>query len=203
MRFSSVYSWIILIQAAQQIIELQEAAQINAGLQPANLGRNTSLHDMKTVVKTWRNRLPIVSDDLSHWSSIFMWRQHHYQGMQECGDEFQWHSALSFYIYTILFLFFFSSAAIVTAYETNAQHDPNTNNAMLGVHASASAIIQYGKIARKQGLVNVALDILSRIHTIPTVPIVDCFQKIRQQVKCYLQLAGVMGKNECMQVSEF
>lgn len=73
---------------------------------------------------------------------------------------------------------------------------------MLGVHASASAIIQYGKIARKQGLVNVALDILSRIHTIPTVPIVDCFQKIRQQVKCYLQLAGVMGKNECMQVGQ-
>ncbi|KAM4716050.1 transformation/transcription domain-associated protein isoform 1-T1 [Anableps anableps] len=157
-----------LLQAAQQIIELQEAAQINAGLQPANLGRNTSLHDMKTVVKTWRNRLPIVSDDLSHWSSIFMWRQHHYQ-------------------------------AIVTTYEANTQHDPNNNNAMLGVHASASAIIQYGKIARKQGLVNVALDILSRIHTIPTVPIVDCFQKIRQQVKCYLQLAGVMGKNECMQ----
>ncbi|XP_013874747.1 transformation/transcription domain-associated protein isoform X2 [Austrofundulus limnaeus] len=156
-----------LLQAAQQIIELQEAAQINAGLQPANLGRNTSLHDMKTVVKTWRNRLPIVSDDLSHWSSIFMWRQHHYQ-------------------------------AIVTAYETNT-HDPSNNNAMLGVHASASAIIQYGKIARKQGLVNVSLDILSRIHTIPTVPIVDCFQKIRQQVKCYLQLAGVMGKNECMQ----
>uniref|UniRef100_A0A668ANL2 Transformation/transcription domain-associated protein n=1 Tax=Myripristis murdjan TaxID=586833 RepID=A0A668ANL2_9TELE len=162
-----------LLQAAQQIIELQEAAQINAGLQPANLGRNTSLHDMKTVVKTWRNRLPIVSDDLSHWSSIFMWRQHHYQG--------------------------YLSLTIVTAYETNTQHDPNNNNAMLGVHASASAIIQYGKIGRKQGLVNVALDILSRIHTIPTVPIVDCFQKIRQQVKCYLQLAGVMGKNECMQ----
>lgn len=90
--------------------------------------------------------------------------------------------------------------AIVTAYENSSQHDPSSNNAMLGVHASASAIIQYGKIARKQGLVNVALDILSRIHTIPTVPIVDCFQKIRQQVKCYLQLAGVMGKNECMQV---
>lgn len=71
---------LVAVQAAQQIIELQEAAQINTGLQPSNLGRNTSLHDMKTVVKTWRNRLPIVSDDLSHWSSIFMWRQHHYQG---------------------------------------------------------------------------------------------------------------------------
>ncbi|XP_030876418.1 transformation/transcription domain-associated protein [Leptonychotes weddellii] len=168
-----------LLQAAQQIIELQEAAQINAGLQPTNLGRNNSLHDMKTVVKTWRNRLPIVSDDLSHWSSVFMWRQHHYQGKPTWSG--------------------MHSSSIVTAYENSSQHDPSSNNAMLGVHASASAIIQYGKIARKQGLVNVALDILSRIHTIPTVPIVDCFQKIRQQVKCYLQLAGVMGKNECMQ----
>lgn len=42
------------------------------------------------------------------------------------------------------------STAIVTAYEANTQHDPNNNNAMLGVHASASAIIQYGKIGRKQ-----------------------------------------------------
>uniref|UniRef100_UPI00358FE8D5 transformation/transcription domain-associated protein-like isoform X3 n=1 Tax=Myxine glutinosa TaxID=7769 RepID=UPI00358FE8D5 len=157
-----------LLQAAQQIMELQEAAQIHTGLQPVNLGRHTSLHDMKAIVKTWRNRLPMVSDALSHWSSIFMWRQHHYQ-------------------------------AIVSAYESNPQGDPSASHALLGVHASASAIIQYGKMARKQGLVGVALDSLSRIHTIPSVPIVDCFQKIRQQVKCYLQVAGVMGKNECMQ----
>ena len=37
---------------------------------------------------------------------------------------------------------------------------------------------------------------LYRIHTIPSVPIVDCFQKIRQQVKCYLQMASTMGKQE-------
>lgn len=37
---------------------------------------------------------------------------------------------------------------------------------------------------------------LLRIHTIPSVPVVDCFQKIRQQVKCYLQMAGTMGKQE-------
>ena len=41
-----------------------------------------------------------------------------------------------------------------------------------------------------------------RIHTIPSVPIVDCFQKIRQQVKCYLQMSGVMGKNELQEVTE-
>ncbi|XP_065923524.1 transformation/transcription domain-associated protein isoform X7 [Magallana gigas] len=155
-----------LLQAAQQIMELQEAAQINQGLQPANINRSSSLHDMKAIVKTWRNRLPMVSDDLSHWSDIFTWRQHHYQ-------------------------------FIVNHYDSHAQQDPaNSNHSMLGVHASAQAIIHFGKIARKHGLTGVCLDSLSRIHTIPSVPIVDCFQKIRQQVKCYLQMAGTMGKNE-------
>lgn len=61
-------------------MELQEAAQISHGLQPNTVSRNNSnLHDMKAIVKTWRNRLPILSDDLSHWSDIFAWRQHHYQ----------------------------------------------------------------------------------------------------------------------------
>jgi len=154
-----------LLQAAQQIMELQEAAQIHTGLQPPNVGRSTSLHDMKAIVKTWRNRLPMPSDNLFHWSDVFMWRHHHYQ-------------------------------AIVAAYESQSQHEPQSNHSMLGVHASAWAIIHYGYIARKQGLTGVCLDSLSRIHTIPSVPIVDCFQKIKQQVKCYLQMAGGMGKQE-------
>ncbi|XP_014681160.1 PREDICTED: transformation/transcription domain-associated protein-like [Priapulus caudatus] len=154
-----------LLQAAQQIVELHEAAQINQGLQPANIGRTNSLHDMKSIVKTWRNRLPIISDDLSHWSDIFTWRQHHYQ-------------------------------FIISHYDNHAQADPQTNHSMLGVHASAQAIINYGKVARKHNLTGVCLDSLSRIHTIPSVPIVDCFQKIRQQVMCYLQMAGAMGKAE-------
>nr|XP_039255466.1 transformation/transcription domain-associated protein-like [Styela clava] len=158
-----------LLQAAQQIIELQEASQVHQSLQPSNLGRSNSLHDMKAIVKTWRNRLPMTSDDLSHWSDIFIWRHHHYQAIVQAYDDM---SAL--------------------------QPDPNSNHAMLGVHASASAIIHYGKIARKHGQINSALDSLSRIHSIPSVPIVDCFQKIRQQVKCYLQMTGVMGKGECM-----
>lgn len=67
---------------------------------------------------------------------------------------------------------------------------------MLGVHASAQAMIHYGKIARKHNLTGVCLDSLSRIHTIPSVPILDCYQKIKQQVKCHLLMAGGMGKNE-------
>jgi transformation/transcription domain-associated protein len=59
-----------------QIVELHEATQIHQALIH---GRANTLHDMKAVVKTWRNRLPCISDDLSHWSDIFTWRQQHYQ----------------------------------------------------------------------------------------------------------------------------
>ena len=149
-----------LLQAAQQIMELQEAMQIHQGLLH---GRSSSLHDMKAIVKTWRNRLPVIADDLSHWSEIFTWRQHHY-------------------------------TFISNHYEN--QSDPNSNHSMLGVHASAQAIIHFGKIARKHNLCLVCLDSLSRIYTIPSVPIVDCFQKIRQQVKCYLQMAADNTKNQ-------
>ncbi|KAK1124236.1 hypothetical protein K0M31_006611 [Melipona bicolor] len=149
-----------LLQAAQQIMELQEAMQIHQGLLH---GRSTSLHDMKAIVKTWRNRLPVIADDLSHWSDIFTWRQHHYTFISSHYD---------------------------------SQQDQTNNHSMLGVHASVQAIIHFGKIARKHNLCGVCLESLSKIYTIPSVPIVDCFQKIRQQVKCYLQKASVSGKNE-------
>lgn len=64
---------------------------------------------MKTVVKTWRNRLPIVSDDLSHWSSVFMWRQHHYQGKPTWSGM---HSSCNFpdtplFWFHVLFFFYY------------------------------------------------------------------------------------------------
>ncbi|XP_008557972.1 transformation/transcription domain-associated protein [Microplitis demolitor] len=169
-----------LLQAAQQIMELQEAMQIHQGLLH---GRSTasSLHDMKAIVKTWRNRLPVIADDLSHWSDIFTWRQHHYTFISSHYDSQQQQQQDP------------ANAQSTTA----ATPTTTTNNhSMLGVHASAQAIIHFGKIARKHNLTGVCLDSLSRIYTIPSVPIVDCFQKIRQQVKCYLQMAAVSGNNE-------
>ena len=143
-----------ILQSAQQIMELQEASQIHQ--QPVKVA------DMKAVVKTWRNRLPVVADDLSHWSDIFTWRQHHYQ--------------------------------IITS---------RLESSDLGPHASAQTIIQFGKIARKQNLTNVCQNLLSRIHTIPTVPVVDCFQKIRQEVKCFMQMASNGGgRNDLIEALE-
>lgn len=159
-----------LLQAVQQIIELQEAAQIYQGL---NRGHPSSLHDMNAIVKTWRNRLPVIADDLTHWSDVFTWRQHHYQHI----------------------VGYFENSPGSSADPPPAKTDASTKPSMVGVHASAQAIIHFAKVARKHNLPSVCLDSLSRIYTIPSVPIVDCFQKIRQQVKCYLLMASLGDKN--------
>ena len=33
-----------------------------------------------------RNRLPMISDGLSHWSDIFHWRHHHYEAIVSAYD---------------------------------------------------------------------------------------------------------------------
>lgn len=72
-----------ILQITQQIMELQEACQIHQ-----DLLRKHSLpfHDMKSIFKTWRNRLPIISDDLSYWRDIFTWRHYHYKLIAESAN---------------------------------------------------------------------------------------------------------------------
>ncbi|EEC01899.1 transformation/transcription domain-associated protein, putative, partial [Ixodes scapularis] len=59
-----------------------------------------------------------------------------------------------------------------------------------------AAQIHQGLLPANAGRNTSLYDMRASIHTIPSVPIVDCFQKIRQQVKCYLQMSNMMGKNE-------
>ena len=106
---------------------------------------------MKAIVKTWRNRLPVISDDLSHWSEIFTWRQHHYQVSRHL------------YLNTILLhiLITLSHFQFIAKHYTNVEQQQaaavaeaaarggdttaaaaavaqqSSNHSMLGVHASA------------------------------------------------------------------
>ncbi|XP_019851030.1 PREDICTED: transformation/transcription domain-associated protein [Amphimedon queenslandica] len=164
-------SHIPLLQLSQQIIELQEATQIHSGLQSGSLSRQSFLNEVKTIFKTWKNRLPNHFDDLSYWSDIFLWREQHFR-------------------------------SIIKAYD-GTSHGEQSNQAMLAVHHLAGGITQFSSIARKQKLITVSLDSLSRIHNIPSVPVVDLFQKIRQQVKCYLMTASTMEPSEIQEAFDF
>lgn len=97
----------------------------------------SSAHDMKLTIKKWYNRLPVISDDLSHWNDIFTFRQHIYEKFSTCADE-----------------------------------EPIKR---LGVHANAQSIIHLAKIARKHNLFDICQEMLSKVFTITSVPVVDCF----------------------------
>lgn len=158
-----------ILHGAYQMIELQEAQNLNLYLGNfATTNYNPSHPEVKAVVKTWKNRMPNLADDLSQWGDIFTWRQHNYQ-------------------------------AIVTRFEAEANRAPppaaNQNPAftpqamaMCGSHHSALSLITFARLARKHGAINLALESLHRIHTIPKVPILDCYNKIKQQLKCHLAL---------------
>ena len=49
-------------------------------------------------------------------------------------------------------------------------------------HQSASSIVQYARIARKHRWYPVCLESLSKIHSMSSVPVMDCFLKIKEQV---------------------
>ena len=88
-----------LLQAAQQIVELQEAFQIQNNLntlgqlnQTGNNNANlnpTILQEIKAVIKRWRARLPLISDDISYWNDIFTWRQFHFEAFTKFYDKQQ------------------------------------------------------------------------------------------------------------------
>lgn len=152
-------SHVPMLQATQLIMELQEASQLVMVLQPQNISRTSSMHDLKAIVKTWRNRLPTISDSLSYWGATLTWRQLLYQKIV---------------------------TAFEAQGQADPQQ---SGNSLLGIHTAAQTVVQFAKIARKQNLPNVAFDALHRLHTVPNLPIVDAAQKLRQQLKCCLASA--------------
>ncbi len=150
-----------LLQAAQQIVELQEAFQIQNNLaqlsQQQQASTNTAttnqaiLQEIKAIIKTWRARLPLISDNISYWNDIFTWRQYHYESFTRFYDN--------------------QAGVAGSVGGTNPM-------AMLGVHALAQGIVHFGKVARKQHLYDLCLETLNKIHKKQTVPVIDCFFKV-------------------------
>jgi transformation/transcription domain-associated protein len=60
--------------------------------------------------------------------------------------------------------------------------------AYIGHHEAAWTINKFSHIARKHQLVEVCLNSLSKILSLPNIEIQDAFVKLREQVKCYLHV---------------
>ena len=184
-----------ILQGAQQIVELQEAFQIQNNLQiisnnqvnntitaagttasNSTTNNQTALQEIKAFMKTWRTRLPLINDDISYWYDIFTWRQYHYESFTRFYEK--------------------QASANSTTPST-----PN-NHAMHGVHAVAHGIVSFGKIARKQHLYELCLATLNKIHTKQSVPIIDCYLKVKQEIKCYINAFEYLNSQQASEILE-
>lgn len=157
-----------LLQLFQQFVELQEAVQIFGSLantNAQNLEKKSS--DLKMVLQAWRERLPNRCDDISIWSDLVAWRSNVFNAINR--------------VYLPL----------ITTNSTNPPAGTNTNTyGYRGFHETAWIINRFAHTARKHDLLEVCLNLLNKIYTLPNIEISEAFLKLREQARCHYQKPG-------------
>lgn len=114
-------------------------------------------NELKGTLGTWRDRLPNQFDDINIWSELVSWRQHVF-------------------------------GVINRSYQSTGDQNQQQNAMTFrGYHEIAWIINRYAHVARKQGLLDVCVNSLNKIYTLPNIEINDAFLKLREQSKCFFQ----------------
>lgn len=156
-----------LLQTFQQYLELSEASQIFKSLSSTtaqNLDQRSA--ELRSILGTWRERLPNMWDDINVWSDLVAWRQHIFSAINR----------------TYLPLIPLLQPA---AGQNNASS--GHSYAYRGYHETAWIINRFAHVARKHHLYDVCINYLTKIYTLPNIEIQEAFLKLREQAKCYYQ----------------
>ncbi|BGP49947.1 transcription-associated protein 1 [Rhodotorula kratochvilovae] len=153
-----------LLQTFQQFVELQETQQIFASLAGTNANNlDTRSAELKSIVGTWRDRLPNLWDDINVWSDLVAWRQHVFSAINK--------------------------AYLPLVPPPNAPGAPQNASsfAYRGFHETAWIINRFAHVARKHHLNEVCITSLTKIYTLPNIEIQEAFLKLREQAKAHYQ----------------
>lgn len=154
-RFTNAH--ITLLHEFQQCVEFSEASKIYNSLISTNTQNiETKLQELKRVLQKWRERLPNVWDDINLWNDLTVWRQHFYHLVNN--------------IYTP-----FLQAGKGNSY----------SQVYSGYHEIANLINKFAHVARKHELEHVCNSQLNKIYNLPNIEILEAFNKLIEQIKCY------------------
>ncbi|KAK6104161.1 FAT domain family protein [Brugia pahangi] len=156
-------SHVSILQATNLIQEVQEASVLTN--HPEVSGQvslpSNPIGDVKSVVKAWRSRSYALSDPLSFWADIHQWRIHHY------------------------------NTAIRLLQQMEGNQSSHFQQGLLPFYSAANSQLMIARAARKAGLINIAIDKLSRIHTLPALPAMDAYFSMRELLKCLVQRSSM------------
>ncbi|WFC97412.1 transcription-associated protein 1 [Malassezia yamatoensis] len=161
-----------LLEIFQQFVELQEVSTVFASLAHTNATNlNHRSAELKTLMQTWRERLPNLWDDINAWSDLVAWRQHVFSSVNK------------------------AYLPLVPLIQRTEGPGSSTNSyAYRGYHETAWIINRFAHVARKHGLDDVCVSSLTKIYTLPNIEIQEAFLKLREQARCHYH-----NPNELMQ----
>ncbi|KAJ1922206.1 transcription-associated protein 1 [Mycoemilia scoparia] len=163
-----------ILHQFQLFTELQDANSIYSSLASTKLDNlETRSEDLKSVMLTWRERLPSNNDPIYIWSDLVAWRQHIFKAINEV------------YIPFIQKINPSGSGSGAQDGTNGASGGGNTTFAYRGYHEIAWIINRFAHVARKHKLFDVCVSSLTRIYTLPNIEIQEAFLKLREQAKCY------------------
>lgn len=150
-----------LLHIFQQVVELQEAAQIFSALTHTNASNlDQKSAELKSILVTWRERLPNEWDDINTWSDLVSWRQHVFTAVND------------------------TYLPLLPATQTSQGAANAPSYAYRGHHETAWIINRFAHVARKHHLMEVCMSSLNKIYTLPNIEIQEAFLKLREQAKC-------------------
>ena len=153
-----------LLQTFQQFVELQETQQIFARIAQTNAQNlDTRSAELKSIVGTWRDRLPNLWDDINVWSDLVAWRQHVFSAINK------------------------AYLPLVPPPNAPGGQQNASSFAYRGFHETAWIINRFAHVARKHNLNEVCITSLTKIYTLPNIEIQEAFLKLREQAKAHYQ----------------
>ncbi|KAJ1953987.1 hypothetical protein EC988_002681, partial [Linderina pennispora] len=190
-----------ILHMFQLMVELGDASSIYLSLattKAENLEVKST--DLKSVLQTWRERLPNNSDPINIWSDLVAWRQHIFKaindvyvpfipqqggtasedtqetskaGNKKGGNKADAKGGRK------------NDAKEDTPKSATPANSTLTSFAYRGYHEMAWIINRFAHVARLHGLIDVCISSLTRIYTLPNIEIQEAFLKLREQAKCY------------------
>ncbi|GAA6030453.1 hypothetical protein JCM8097_009114 [Rhodosporidiobolus ruineniae] len=154
-----------LLQTFQQFVELTETQQIFSSLAGTNANNlDTRSNELKSIVGTWRDRLPNLWDDINVWSDLVAWRQHVFSAINK------------------------AYLPLVPPPNAPGGQQNASSFAYRGFHETAWIINRFAHVARKHHLNEVCITSLTKIYTLPNIEIQEAFLKLREQAKAHYHI---------------
>ncbi|XP_010548285.1 PREDICTED: transformation/transcription domain-associated protein-like isoform X2 [Tarenaya hassleriana] len=164
----SVHARLPLLQQFQQLVEVQESARIHVDI------ANGSKVSGSSAVGVNGNLYADLKDILETWR---LRTPNEWDNMTVWYDLLQWRNEMY--------------NAVIEAFKDFVTSNPQLHH--LGYRDKAWNVNKLARIARKQGLYDVCVQILEKMYGHSTMEVQEAFIKIREQAKAYLEMKGELA----------